>query len=69
MTTKVVATSDPPDGVRHVFEGMTASVVSEWRDGELWQVVTLESPAFEGVAVRLEFVSHVAPPRTDEGGD
>ena len=62
--------SELPEAVRRVFDGMTASAVGEWRGDELWQVVTLEAPAFEGGQVRFEFHAHVPPmPPIDEAED
>lgn len=62
--------SELPEAVRRVFDGVTASAIGEWRDDELWQVVTLEAPAFEGGHVRLEFRADVPPiPPIDEAED
>ena len=40
--------SELPDAMRRMFDGATASAKCEWRGDELWQVVMLEAPAFEG---------------------
>ena len=37
------------------WQDATASVRVEVRDGEAWHVVTLDSPAFEGASVVLDW--------------
>ena len=62
--------SELPEAVRRMFDGATASAIGEWRGDELWQVVTLEAPAFKGGKAKFEFRAHVPPtPPKDEAED
>ena len=47
------------------FENATASVRTEVRDGEAWHVVTIDSEAFEGASVVLDWpaMAPAAPAR------
>ena len=51
--------SEIPEAVRRMFDGAKASAIGEWRGVELWQVVTLEAPAFKGGKVKFDFRAHV----------
>lgn len=53
--------SERPEAVQRMFDGVSASAKGEWRGDELWQVVTLEAPAFEGVKVKIEYCADVPP--------
>ena len=56
--------TEPRATMAELFEGAKATGVGEWRDGKLWQVVTIESPVFKGGKVVLDF-EVVMPPKDE----